>query len=207
MVQLTDYVEFQGIKVYYTKELDGGGAGFGQDYIDFIRKNFPPQERIFEWCSGPGFIGFSLLAHGLCKTLCLADINPLAIQACSKTIRLNNLESKVTVYLSDNLKDIPSSEKWNLVVGNPPHFNRVCTKKRSPEIIFLDKDWALHRQFYKDVGKFLKQNGTLLIQENSLRSSVESFREMIESNGFSIVDTPICKLDSRYYYIRAVRSE
>jgi spermidine synthase len=71
----------------------------------------------------------------------------------------------------------------------------------------LDKDWALHRQFYKDVGKFLKQNGTLLIQENSLRSSVESFREMIESNGFSIVDTPICKLDSRYYYIRAVRSE
>ena len=207
MVQLTDYVEFQGIKVYYTKELDGGGAGFGQDYIDFIRGNFPPQKRIFEWCSGPGFIGFSLLAHGLCKTLCLADINPLAIQACSKTIRLNNLESKVTVYLSDNLKNIPSSEKWSLVVGNPPHFNRVCTKKASPEIIFLDKDWALHRQFYEDVGKFLKQNGTLLIQENTLRSTIENFREMIESNGFSIVDTPICKLDSRYYYIRTVRCE
>ena len=81
MVQLTDYVEFQGVKVYYTKELDGGGAGFGQDYIDFIRGNFPPQKRIFEWCAGPGFIGFSLLAHGLCKTLCLADINPLAINA------------------------------------------------------------------------------------------------------------------------------
>ena len=207
MVQLTDYVEFRGIKVYYTKELDGGGADFGQDYIDFIGANFPPQKRIFEWCSGPGFIGFSLLAHGLCKTLCLADINPLAIEACSKTIQLNNLESKVRVYLSDNLKNIPSSEKWDLVVGNPPHFKLVCTKKASPEIIFLDKDWVLHREFYKDVGKFLKQNGTLVIQENSLRSSVESFREMIESNGLSIVDTPICKLDPRYYYIRTVRCE
>jgi len=207
MIRLTDYVEFQGIKVYYTKELDGGGADFGQDYIEFIRGNFPRQKRIFEWCSGPGFIGFSLLAHGLCKTLCLADVNPLAIQACSKTIRLNNLESKVTVYLSDNLKNIPSSEKWDLAVGNPPHFKSICTKKASPEIIFLDKNWTLHREFYKDIGKFLQQNGTLLIQENSLRSTVESFREMIESNGFSILDTPICKLDSRYYYICSVRSE
>jgi len=203
MTQFSDYVEFQGIKVFYTRELDGGGAGFGQDYIDFVGSNFPPQERIFEWCSGPGFIGFSLLAHGLCNTLCLADINPLAVQACLKTIRFNNLETKVTVYLSDNLKHIPSSEKWDLVVGNPPHFKCICTKKKSPEIIFLDKDWVLHRAFYKDVGKFLTDNGLLVIQENSLRSSVESFREMIESNGLAIVDTPACKLDSRYYYIWA----
>ncbi|MGM0427502.1 MAG: methyltransferase [Thermodesulfobacteriota bacterium] len=204
---LTDYVEFEGVKVYYTRELNGGGADFGQDYIQFIRENFAAQERVFEWCSGPGFIGFSLLAHGLCNTLCLADVNPLAIEACSKTIRLNNLESKVTVYLSDNLKNIPSSEKWDLVVGNPPHFKCVCTKKVSPEIIYLDKDWALHREFYKNVGKFLKPDGSLVIQENSLRSRVENFREMIESNGFAIVDSPVCKLDSRYYYIRSVRCQ
>ena len=204
MDKLTDYKEFNGTKVYYTKELDGGGADFGQDYIEFVRANFPPQQRIFEWCSGPGFIGFSLLAHGLCNTLCLADINPLAVEACLKTVRVNNLESKVTVYLSDNLKSIPSSEKWDLVVGNPPHFKSICTRKASPQIIFLDKDWVIHKEFYKDIGRFLKHNGSLVIQENTLRSTVESFREMIESNGFSIVETPICKLDSRYYYIRSV---
>lgn len=110
------------------------------------------------------------------------------------------------MYLSNNLKDIPSSEKWDLVVGNPPHFKSICTKKVSPEIIYLDKDWPLHRHFYEDVGKFLRQNGTLLIQENTLRSTTESFREMIESNGFAIVDTPICNLDSRYYYIRSVKN-
>ncbi len=205
MSSLTNYVEFNGIKVYYTKELDGGGASFGQDYIDFIGANFPRQQRIFEWCSGPAFIGFSLLAHGLCNTLCLADVNPLAVQACLKTIRVNKLENKVTVYLSDNLKDIPSSERWDLVVANPPHFKSICTKKVSSEIIYLDKDWALHRGFYKNVGKFLNEDGSLVIQENTLRSSIESFREMIESNGFSVVDTPICNLDSRYYYIWSVK--
>jgi len=104
MVKLTDYMEFNGIRVYYTKELDGGGAGFGQDYIEYVRANFPRQQRVFEWCSGPGFIGFSLLAHGLCDTLCLADINPLAVQACQKTIRENKLANKVKVHMSDNLK-------------------------------------------------------------------------------------------------------
>lgn len=206
MMNLTDYIDFNGIRVYYTKELDGGGAGFGQDYIQFLRANFQPQQRIFEWCSGPGFIGFSLLAHGLCNTLCLADINPLAVQACQKTIRENKLADKVKVYLSDNLKEIPSSEKWDLVVGNPPHFKSICTKKVSPDIIYLDKDWALHRRFYENVGKFLRQNGSLLIQENTLRSTVESFRQMIESNDFAIIDTPICNLDSRYYYIRSVKN-
>jgi len=206
MVKLTDYVEFNGIRVYYTKELDGGGAGFGQDYIEYVRANFPRQQRVFEWCSGPGFIGFSLLAHGLCDTLCLADINPLAVQACQKTIRENKLANKVKVHMSDNLKNIPSSEKWDLVVANPPHFKNICTKKASPEIIYLDKDWRLHRRFYEDVGKFLKQSGTLLIQENTLRSTIESFKKMIESNGFAIVDTSICNLDSRYYYIRSVKN-
>jgi len=204
--RFTRYNEFNGIKVYYTEGLDGGGAGFGQDYIDFVRTNFPPRPRIFEWCSGPGFIGFSLLAHGLCDTLCLADINPLATAACEKTIRLNKLEDRVTVYLSDNLTRIPPSERWDLVVGNPPHFKTISTKKRSPEIIYLDRDWKVHRRFYEDVGAFLNRDGALLIQENTLRSTTADFREMIESNGFTIVDTPICKSDSRYYYIWSVKT-
>ena len=132
MSKLTDFVELNGIKVYYSEELDGGGASFGQDYLDFISKNFPPQQRIFEWCSGPGFIGFSLLAKGLCDTLCLADVNPLAVEACQKTIRLNRLEEKAKVYLSDNLKDIPLFEKWDLVVANPPHFKEKTVKKKEP---------------------------------------------------------------------------
>ena len=47
------------------------------------------RRAVYEWCAGPAFIGFSLLGHGLAETLCLADINPEAVEACRRTIADN----------------------------------------------------------------------------------------------------------------------
>ena len=88
---------------------------------------------------GTGFIGFSMLAYGLCETLCLADINPLAIRACERTIRDNGLRERVSVYLSDNLRGIPSSEQWDLIVSNPPHF----TDAAEGDIRSRDAEWRI----------------------------------------------------------------
>jgi hypothetical protein len=129
------HVNYQGIRIHYKKHLDGGGSGigfgaFGQDYIPFLRSlDMPKQSRVFEWCSGPGFIGFSMLAHGLCGTLCLADINDEAVEACQKTIRDNRLEARVAVYESDNLTNIPREEQWDLVVGNPPFYRTNMSRR------------------------------------------------------------------------------
>jgi hypothetical protein len=114
---------FAGIRVSYKGYLDGGGRGFGQDFIPLLHHyGLPKQERVFEWCAGPGFIGFSMLGHGLCSSLCLADINPEAVQACQRTVSENTLSDRVSVYCSDNLLNIPSTERWDRVVSNPPHF-------------------------------------------------------------------------------------
>jgi tRNA1(Val) A37 N6-methylase TrmN6 len=110
-----------GTRVSYKNHLDGGGRGFGQDFIPLLQSlGLPRQPRAFEWCAGPGFIGFSLLGHGLCETLCLADINPESESACERTSADNALSDRVSVYCSDNLRDIPKSEQWDLVVSNPP---------------------------------------------------------------------------------------
>ncbi len=69
-----EIAEFGDIRVFFAPELDGGGSGYGQDYISFLQQNLGPQNCVFEWCAGPGFIGFSILAHGLCDSLCLADV-------------------------------------------------------------------------------------------------------------------------------------
>ena len=58
----------------------------------------PKQARVFEWCAGPAFIGFSLLGKGQCETLCLADINPTSVAACRRTLADNGLSGRVTVY-------------------------------------------------------------------------------------------------------------
>src|SRR5579862_3880812 len=69
-------VKYRDIVVSYLPELDGGGHTFGQQYLDVVRSKVGPVGHAFEYCAGPGFIGFSLLAHGLCDRLTLADVNP-----------------------------------------------------------------------------------------------------------------------------------
>jgi len=62
--------KYAGLRVHFKTHLDGGGSTFGQNFLPFPdQRGMPRQDRAFEWCSGPGFIGFSLLAFGFCDTL------------------------------------------------------------------------------------------------------------------------------------------
>jgi len=197
---------FGGVRVHYMKHLDGGGSGFGQDYIPLLREwGVPKQGRAFEWCAGPGFIGFSLLGHGLCETLCLADINPDAVEACRRTIQDNRLDSRVAVYRSDNLASIPTSEKWDLVVSNPPHF----VDHFVGDLRGHDPDWRIHRGFYATVANYLNPGGVLVLQENNRGSTVEAFRPMIEASELSITFVHACAPErtpnDRFYYVGAMR--
>lgn len=199
-------VTIAGLKIAYRHELDGGGADFGQEFITFFKsRGLPKQRRIFEWCAGPGFIGFSMLGNGLCETLCLADINPAAVTACQATIRTNHLADRATVYLSDNLKSIPAHEKWSLVVSNPPHFVDAYIG----DIRAHDPDWRVHREFLTTVSSHLTKDAVIVLQENNRGSTVETFRPMIEASGFEIVSTandrPQLTEESSFYFICLTR--
>jgi len=197
-----------GISISYRRDLDGGGRGFGQDFIPLLKKrNMPTQQRTFEWCSGPGFIGFSILGNGLTKTLSLADVNVEAVEACLLTVRENNLNDKVSAYLSDNLCSIPPTEQWNLIVANPPHF---ADSWDEDDCLAFDKNWHLHREFFSQVGTFLSPGGVIILQENNRGSTVQTFGPMIETSGLSIVfvdgaereRTP----DDKFYFIGIMRT-
>jgi methylase of polypeptide subunit release factors len=201
-------VNLAGIDIRYRKELDGGGADFGQDFISFLRnQGMPKQKRIFEWCAGPGFIGFSLLGHGMCETLCLADINAAAVDSCIKTASLNRLSDRVSVYQSDNLRSIPHSEKWDLVVSNPPHF----IDQYIGDIRAHDPGWRIHKDFFATISSYLADDAVIVLQENNRGSTVETFRPMIENNGFQIAftsgDHPALTDKSSFYFIGIVRGD
>ncbi len=194
------------IRVNYREHLDGGGRTSGIEYLPLFHDiGMPRQARVFEWCAGPGFIGFALLGYGFCDTLCLADVNPEAVEACRLTVTQNGLAERVTVHHSDNLDAIPASEQWDLVVGNPPHFIDI-----SPgELRFHDEDWKLHRRFFAMIGRFLKPGGIIVLLENNRGSTVETFRSMIEAAGLSIVFVHNCEGRrtpyTRTYYLGIAR--
>ena len=197
---------YADIRVNYRDHLDGGGRTSGMEYPPLFHDlGMPRQSRVFEWCAGPGFIGFALLGYGFCDTLCLADVNPEAVEACRLTVTQNRLAERVTVYHSDNLDGIPTSEQWDLVVGNPPHFVDI-----SPgELRFHDEEWKLHRRFFAMIGRFLKPGGIIVLLENNRGSTAETFRGMIEAAGLCILFVHNCEGRrtpyTRTYYIGIAR--
>jgi predicted RNA methylase len=200
------HAAYGDIRVSYRDHLDGGGRTSGMEYLPLFHDlGMPRQGRVFEWCAGPGFIGFGLLGYGFCETLCLADVNSEAVEACRRTVAQNRLAERVTVYQADNLEAIPASEQWDLVVGNPPHFVDV-----SPgELRYHDKDWKLHRRFFATIDPFLKRGGMIVLLENNCGSTAETFRSMIEAAGLQIVFVHNCEGRrtpyTRIYYIGVAR--
>lgn len=161
------------IEVYYTPELDGDGRSMAGLFVDYLKANYAdrlPFDCAFEWCAGPGFIGFALLAHNICKRLVLADINPQAVAAAKNTVHDNALDERVAIYEGDNLAAIPPNEKFDLVVGNPPNF--FCINPAHPAYAQLkgdlrpnDPEWKLHRAFYRTIPSFLNRDAVLCIEE------------------------------------------
>ena len=112
-------------------------------------------------------------------------LDSAAISSCQHTVRVNKLSDRVSVYQSDNLKSIPRSELWNLVVSNPPHF----IDQYEGDIRAHDPDWRIHRNFFETISDHLAVNGVIVLQENNRGSIVETFRPMIEQSGFEIFFT------------------
>jgi SAM-dependent methyltransferase len=163
---------YRGLEVCYRPELDGCGRGMAPAFVEFIKRHYPRQRfaRLFEWCAGPGFIGFALLRERICNHLCLADINPEAIDCIAETVRRNGLRSQVSFYLSDNCRGIPRHEVFDMVVANPPNYCHL--NPRHPlydaykdDLRPNDPGWRIHRAFYAQIRRHLAPGGVLLISE------------------------------------------
>jgi len=213
---MVDYLthNWNGIEVSYTRELDGGGLEAADDCVAVIRdlKRKPKPGRIFEWCCGPGFIGYALLANGLGTSLCLSDIFPPAVDCARHTAKANNIEGKVDVYLGDNLEGLPDHEKFDLVISNPPQFqNRLMLEKVFPHEtktdprIYVDWEWKLHKKFFREIRDHLNPNGLIALIECSGGAHVETFRPMLEGTGLVIAgwEWPHLRIQDMFYlYIR-----
>ena len=176
--------------VKYTFEMEGGGTTYAVDYATVLQEKYPFKSfnKVYEWCSGPGFIGFDLLDHGIAKSLCLSDVYLPALDCAKKTAQSNSIESCVTTYLLDDLTLLPMYEQFNLVVGNPPHHSQSIHEEYHRNRIVLDNNWQAHLNFFQNIGKHLLPNGIILLQENLSGSTVKTFEKMVSDNNLQITD-------------------
>lgn len=167
--------------------LYGGGTVHAPDFLRTIfQLRLGPVDRLCDFCAGTGYIGFSLLAKGLCKTLCCVDRDKASINAVKLTATVNEISDRVITYISDGLKDVPQTEKWDLLVANPPQLLFRNDSDHDTRFTF-DPDWQLHRSTYSMLKNYMKPGGHAIFLEARYETSAETFAPMVEAGGGKIL--------------------
>lgn len=196
-------INLDNLRLIHNSNFEGGGIFAKETFIDLLT-NGKKYEVIFEWCSGLGTIGFSLLARGICKKLILGEISEKAVEITKQTIQINDLSNSVQVYNIKKLSDLPENLRFDAVVSNPPHFKLrsqvapTVTKLNHLEIpdfslhesdgyrMGVDVDWEAHKDFYANIKKYSNADCDIYIWENGHGSNVGDFEEMITAGGLVV---------------------
>ena len=175
-------------------KLDGYGYQTVVDAVSCFNhiSNGRKYNHCLEWCSGPGYLGFGTLSQGLTKKLTLLDIFEPNKYVIENTIKKNNLGETVNFILSNNFKSHEKNVKYDLVIGNPPHFNFSNPPVENVDINehrkYQDSDWKIHRDFFENLNNYITDDADIILMENIKGSDSTTFKSMIESNGLQIKD-------------------
>jgi methylase of polypeptide subunit release factors len=172
-----------GIKLVYPQHLEGGCFWLKDEFIAVIKDiNKHPYKHCFEWCSGLGGIGFENLGHNLCEKITFNDYYDLAIENCLENAKNNSLIEKVKGYITHTISTIPDDDKWDLVIGTPPHcfdaeqhleYLNKENKNLSGSLsasnwarLTIDDGMEIHKDFFKNIKNHLLDDADLLILGN-----------------------------------------
>ena len=192
-----------GSDIFYTPETNGGGDHFFSEYLDLVNQYYGKVHHIMEWCSGPGFIGYGMMACNICDRLTLLDKFEPAITVAKKTAENSFIK---IIDMSDTEK-VYHRRVFPLVVGNPPHFEnkedaiKALSGMGSPVFndhlseILLDSNWDAHRDMFNQLSTRLSDGGRICLQLHSGGSNVDTFKPMVEEAGLRIT----AKIESIQY--------
>lgn len=89
--------------------------------------------QILDVCTGSGCIGL-LAAHVWPESrVTLVDVDPAAITLARRNITLHGLSDRVKVLQSDLFEQLPASQRFDLVLSNPPYVDAEDMATLPPE--------------------------------------------------------------------------
>jgi len=184
---------------------DGGGS---TQYIDFL--NVLPKDKVYdkglEWCAGLSAISFSLLDANLVNHMTLMDIYKPALDRASLNAVNNNLYDRVTIQNLDKVGNLSQSNKFDLVVGNPPHCGVNHFTQDNPLYdqscrILNDIDWLIHKEFFTNIINYLHVGADIFISETAPHQWIYDYAK---DAGLTFKHLYLAKELSQYTHTQAV---
>ena len=183
--------------ILYYKTVDVDGFTGRQPFYDLILNTGRKKvyNRAHEWCCGHGAIGFKILEEQLCDHLVLTDKYEPATTGCKFTVVANDLSDKVTVYNVENLGDLPTSEKWDLFIANPPW--RPAEEPTLPKDPIFRKDvirklydinWETHNILWDNIENYITDDADIYLWEHSAYSNRDTWKNKIDKAGLKVHD-------------------
>ena len=186
------------LSVYFDNNHNGDGLATLEDYKAILNKYFlgTQFQNVMEWCCGPAFVGFTFLAEGIFRNLTCADIEADVERSINETLKhKQNYNHRVKFIHSDCFDNI--DQKFDLIVGNPPHFIDDTTEEYKTflernighkteydcERTAIDWNWQSHKKFFNQVREHLNPGGYVILNENSQGATEETFEQMIAKSG------------------------
>jgi len=199
VLPLSHETECQGIKIKYHPSMEGGGIYRSPMFIEVLSLIAP--NRIFnhclEWCSGPGFIGFSLLGKGLCKQLDLADIWQPSLTAANAV----KSPCKVDTWHIRNLCDIQPPRMYDLIVANPPWWPGNLLPNQQNRL-GADPELATLKKFFIDAKNYLTHDGLIVLGEGQTYTGPKDIVNVLADTGLEL--TQVLERSDQWHWFAGI---
>ena len=137
--------------------------------------------------TGCGILGMT--AANTASKVVLTDISPIAIKCSKQNVRLNNLSHKIEVRQGNLFHPIKVSEKFDLILFNPPYLPISDEEKKHD---WLEKAWDggkngrdIIDNFLEKFENFLKKDGRVQMVQTTL-SNVQKTLDFLKKRNFFV---------------------
>ncbi len=165
--------------------------------IKEIQKKFKKPFHALDMFAGSGCIGIAIAKSfpRLCERIDFADSSKKALSQIRINLKINEIPEKKYRVISSNLfEDIKVTERYELILANPPYVaeerikevEKSALKYEPREALFSGKKGIKHiTRFLEEARKFLNGNGLIFLEfdplqkryiENIIRKKYSSFK-------------------------------
>lgn len=147
-----------------------------ESLIELVLKNFPDKNqklKILELGVGSGCLIITLLKAYKMADGRGVDISKNALEICQKNSEFHQVQDRLKLLQSDLFSALNSSEKFDLIISNPPYISSQEIETLEPEVKLFEPIEALdggadgldfYRKIAAEAKNFLNQNGKIILE-------------------------------------------